>query len=520
LPLCDVISQRTLLVAAALVALSVGCSPLPTRHSPVARVGGRLAHQARRADALGLTPAAAHAMGSARVGDLVRAIGAIRRPEDRTSADGESVEPTADQAWARDLAKEHRHEIDDSYETAGSGATYFQPVSEARVRALYVEEPFSTYNEQGREFHDGLNLYMSDRAVVRLVEHVVFTAEPEFSVVQNSRTRQSPGDDEDYTLRFQELALSTRFGFAEMTVGRTPLWWGPGRHGALLVSNNARPFDLIKLGTAGPQLLPGWLGYLGHVQAETFVARMETDRAVSEPYIWGLRVSTRLNPWIEFGASRTAQFGGRGRAVGWGTVRDVVLADTENDPGDPGNQLASLDVRFVLPFPWQPLELYAEVGGEDEAGGFFSKTAWLAGVYLPRIGPWNQLELTVEVADTKVSGSPGVWYSNRHYPDGYTYHEQVIGHHLGADGLDIFSELRLHPTSDVEVFASFGFEEHFRQSPVRERVYQVRAGVEARVWRRLWLHLVWGIDLWRNFRQVDGDDEVGHGLGVGARWTM
>ena len=29
--------------------------------------------------------------------------------------------------------------------------------------------------------------------------------------------------------------------------------------------------------------------------------------------------------------------GSAGRAVGWRTVRDVLLADTENDPDDPGS---------------------------------------------------------------------------------------------------------------------------------------------------------------------------------------
>jgi len=47
----------------------------------------------------------------------------------------------------------------------------------------------------------------------------------------------------------------------ELEVGRDSLWWGPGYNGALLMTNNARPFDLVKLSNAYPYRIP-WIGLL------------------------------------------------------------------------------------------------------------------------------------------------------------------------------------------------------------------------------------------------------------------
>jgi len=213
-------------------------------------------------------------------------------------------------------------------------------------------------------------------------------------------------------------------------------------------------------------------------------------------------------------------FGGEGRPVTARTIGHVVTARTENSSGDPGDQLAALDARIIVPWRFQPFEVYCEVGGEDEAGGFFSKEAYLVGLYLPRIGRSSLLEFNFELANTTVPGTPRVWYRNSNFPDGYTYHGDIIGHHVGTDGLDIFTELRLHPAERLTMFVSHDYEEHLRQDPVEERLNQVRAGVEARVWGGLWLSAYWGIDLWTNFQQIRGEDRVGHVVGAGARWKF
>jgi hypothetical protein len=144
-----------------------------------------------------------------------------------------------------------------------------------------------------------------------------------------------------------------------------------------------------------------------------------------------------------------------------------------------------------------------------------------------------------------VERKPRVWYTSGNFPDGYTYREDIIGHHVGTDGFDMFFELRLHPFGssggedsphddedndsdgdsdnagdDTILFLSYDYEEHFRHDPVEERLHQFRLGVRTRLWRRLWVTAFYQHDHWRNFRQREGDDETGDAIGLGARWVF
>jgi hypothetical protein len=301
-----------------------------------------------------------------------------------------------------------------------------------------------------------------------------------------------------------------------------PLWWGPGRNGSLLLSNNALPLNMVKISTPGPVLLPWIFSRLGLIRGEIFISQLEEDRAVPEPYLAGLRLTSRIFPWLELGLSRTAMFGGRNRPVTGKTIWDVITGRTENDVDDPGNQLASLDARVILPFKFQPIELYGEYGGEDEAGGFFSETAYLGGFYLPRLGPWHQLELTFEYANTAASGKTAVWYRNGNYPSGYTYKGKVLGHHVGTDGINYFGELRIHPFKRrrSSAFVSYNYEEHLVHADVTEEVHQFRMGVEAKAWKGLLATAFFEYDIWKNFQHVRGKDEDGSVLGVGVCWQF
>lgn len=508
--------HRTRWLAVAWTAFYVGCAVPPIRHTPIAKLDSTLALDARRADALGLTPTAVLAAGLLRKGDLARGLGE-GAPE---VSPGEEFEPLpgTDDAWFKDARERHAGAIADALtESTDWEATYIEPLEDVRLRAFSVDDPVRLYNERGREFHEGFNLYLSHRLTARVANRVVLTAEPEFSFVEN---RGATEDDQDVTLRFQELSLSTRLGAVEVTVGRQPLWWGPGKHGALLMSTNAQALDMLRLSTPGPVLLPGFLGYLGLLRGEVFVSRLEEERTVERAHFAGARLVSRVRPWLEIGASRTALFGGRGRSAVTGrTAALVFTGEEENDTDDLRDQLASVDVRLIVPWSLQPFEVYAEAAGEDEGGGVFSHAAQLAGVYLPRLGPWHAIELTFEYAETAKPGRE--LYTDRNFADGYTYKEHVLGHHVGAGGLDLFGEVRLHPwTDDTTVSLSYSYEEHFRLEDVEERLHQIRVGFEVRAWKSLWLSALYQHDLWNNYGQQRGRSRSGHALGVGARWRF
>ncbi len=505
----------------ALLLAGCGVPPGPVRHTSTARIGGRFERTVRRADVLGLTPASLHSTRPSSIGDLLRSF-----PDETDSpADvgevADEVEHSPDMLWFAPWAAGYEEEVADQWDESETGRFRFSPVADSRLRIIAVDKTVRFENEQGREFQNGLNFYLSHRSTARLYDRVVVTAEPELSAIEREGV---PDEDAGVNLRFQELTASVRIGPAEVTVGRQPLWWGPGRHGSLLLSNNARPFDLIKLSTAGPIILPWYFAHLGLIRGELFVTQLETARGVERPILAGMRLESRVLPWLEIGASRTAQFGGKGRSVTGRTIWEVFTASTENDEDDPGNQLASIDARVIVPWSVQPFEVYGELGGEDEAGGFFSREAYLLGVYLPRIGPWHMFELGFEYADTTVFGHLRTWYTNANFPDGYTFHERIIGHHVGSDGQDFFAELRVHaPVVEnlrLSLILAYGYEEHLRLDPVEERLHQIRATVELTAIDTLTFAAFYEHQIWENFAQQRGDHEVGDAVGFGVTWEF
>jgi hypothetical protein len=118
-------------------------------------------------------------------------------------------------------------------------------------------------------------------------------------------------------------------------------------------------------------------------------------------------------------------------------------------------------LKLTLPSKWQPLQVYAEAAGEDEAGGLPSRWAYLTGIYLPRLFNYYRIDLRAEYATNHIAGHPNYWYNHHIYTDGYTYKGRIIGHHMGTDSKDIFVEVSyLIPEKYGKVSISYDREEH------------------------------------------------------------
>ncbi|HLU47466.1 MAG TPA: capsule assembly Wzi family protein [Planctomycetota bacterium] len=508
-------------LAAFLAALVLaGCTVVPgaTARLPLR---GEEERDLRRADALGLTPTASLSMLPLIESDFAWTLAESGETTgartDFAPSGASSVGSTvaADLEWFGRFSEREAPHVEDVVDPLARDETFFAPADDARLRYVWVDGTVRFENENGREFSRGSNLYASNRAVLRVADLFVLAVTPVLSFVEN---RNDLSDDSDFGFELEEVAATARAGPVEVTVGRGPLWWGPGRHGSLLLTNNAEPLDHVRISTADRLLLPGFLAYLGLLRAEIFLARLEGARPIANPLLAGARLSTRLLPWIEFGASRTAMFGGKGRSVSAQTILDVITARGENTPEGPGDQKASLDARIILPFSWQPIEIYGEYGGEDEAGGFFSNVAYVAGLYLPRIGPLEWLELSFELADTSLSGERNTWYVSDDYLAGYTHEGNIIGHHAGPDAFDLWLSLVVHLDPSLRMEVSYDFEEHRKLDPVTERLHQFRVTVTKTVREHLDLSVFVGYDRWRNFRQVFGDDETGAAVGCALHW--
>jgi hypothetical protein len=251
------------------------------------------------------------------------------------------------------------------------------------------------------------------------------------------------GESGDDGTRLGETSIETGIPSAALQIGKIATWYGPGRLGALLFTNNAQSYPGIRLHNPVPIAVPGLFSFLGNVQYDLFLARLESDRPIPNPYLFGMRLAARPGRFLELGVSRSMIYGGEGQDSGLSAWWDAFKGENTNDPGDSGlvNQIAGFDVTLTLPFQSQPVQAYLEMAGEDQAHllgtsiPFPSKFAYVTGVFLPSLFGSAAHDLRVEWARNHWRGNGQVWYVHPVSGEGYAhfYRGRVLGHPMGTD---------------------------------------------------------------------------------------
>jgi len=310
-------------------------------------------------------------------------------------------------------------------------------------------------------------------------------------------------------------------------------WWGPGWDGNLILSTNARPIPTISLDRRVPEPFETkWLSWIGPWSFHSFIGRLEKERTIPNPYLWGMRGEFRptLVDGLEIGFFRMMQLGGKGRPEGFSTWVDSFLGQDnyggqskhQDKSKEPGNQLAGIDVR------WKALDLpiafYGQVVGEDEDNFLPNALMFQYGVEA-----WKRLsQSTIRVfaeyvdlttiwwSDPDYSHNPAynVSYGHTIYQDGYRFKGRPIGHwsdqdsriitagcilqrvdgvgwgttlkigELNSDAsggssisnkvssdyfsMDVFNS-RYYPSYDLAVYSSIGWESIAQQSSTKNR---------------------------------------------------
>jgi hypothetical protein len=315
------------------------------------------------------------------------------------------------------------------------------------------------------------------------------------------------GDDGN---RLLEAAIEVGYPWFAIQAGKISTWYGPGRHGALILTNNAAPYPGVRIHNPEPIFPKGRSSFLGGLQYDLFVARLENSRPIPHSLLSGIRFSVKPSPHMEIGLSRTMHFGGRGEKGGISEWWDAFKGLDQDDPD--GNGIYGFDVSALLPFRFQPIQAYLEMAGEDQEDGDVvslpSKWAYLAGVFLPSIGRNARWDLRVEYAANHVSGNGPSWYVHPASGEGYAhrYRGNLLGHFMGTDAWDFHVEGRyyLHPSA----FVNLSFERLLRYGPVWERRSIAAAGMTG-----------WITPSWRGEARVSFDRLSGQGGGTGSTGT-
>ena len=251
------------------------------------------------------------------------------------------------------------------------------------------------------------------------------------------------GEDGENGTRVGETAIEVGFPSASLQAGKIATWYGPGRLGALIFTNNAQSYPGIRFHNPVPIAVPGFFSFLGNVQYDLFFARLEEDRPIPNPVLFGMRLATRPSRYLEVGVSRSMIYGGEGHDSGLSAWWDAFNAQNTNEPSAAGlsNQIAGFDVTLTLPFAFQPVQAYLEMAGEDAADlgntsiPFPSKRAFVIGVFLPTLFGSAAHDLRVEWASNHWDGKGPSWYVHSASDEGYAhfYRNRVLGHPMSTD---------------------------------------------------------------------------------------
>ncbi len=244
----------------------------------------------------------------------------------------------------------------------------------------------------------------------------------------------------------------------QVSFGKQSLWWGPGQGGPMMFSNNADPANMFRVNRVTPLKLPGILGWLGPMRTEFFLGQLAGYEFIlspsglvgqfghslaSQPFIHGQKISFKPTPNFEFSVSRTTIYGGPGFPLTWHTLGRSLLATTNERagaPNKPGDRRSGVDFTYRIPKLRKWLTFYGDGFTDDEFSpiGYFDRSVWHAGIYMPQIPRLHKLDFRAEgvYTDNPLGGGlgHGFYYFNGTWRSGYRNRGSLIGSWIGREG--------------------------------------------------------------------------------------
>ena len=272
--------------------------------------------------------------------------------------------------------------------------------------------------------------------------------------------------------RLLDAYVSYTFSNNQFTFGKQTLWWGPGRSGATLFSNNAEPVTMLRYDRIVPLTLPGFLKYLGPMRMQFLVGRLsgaqfvQADNSIigapgvalkDQPFIHGEKLSFKPTENFEFSFSRTVLFAGEGAPFTAHTfLRSIFSLSGGAEQNDPGDRRVAVDATYRIPGLRKCLTGYVDGFSEDQPfpPSYPTESTWISGFFLRCVPALPHLTIRAEglLSPHRDLAFPGFFYFNVHYLSGYTNNRQLIGSWIGreGDGEQIWATWNLSPRSSIE----------------------------------------------------------------------
>jgi len=239
------------------------------------------------------------------------------------------------------------------------------------------------------------------------------------------------------------LTKLSKFNFS---FGKQSGWWGPNDGGSLLLSNNAEPIYMFRVMSDSPVTLPWIFKYFGPVKGDFFMGQLAGNEFPPRPLFHGEMVMCKPTKYWEFGFSRTAEFGGVGRPITWGSVFNTYFATKSSvwypAWNNPGQRNGGFNFSYQVPKLRDWLTVYGTAMSRDDPTPLVAFTPLRAlinpGFYLSHIPHVPRMDLRGEAVVTNPPAAPNntgnFAYWESFYHDNYTNKKNLMGDWIGRVG--------------------------------------------------------------------------------------
>ena len=267
--------------------------------------------------------------------------------------------------------------------------------------------------------------------------------------------------------RLIDANVSATLGGLQFSLGKQSLWWGPGESGAMILSNNAEPFYMLRITRTSPLQLPWVFAYLGPIRTDSFFGRLQGHRFPPAPFFYGQKISLKPIPSLEVGFSRTVVFAGQGvTPLTFSTFWHSFSSATSGTPPgfdlrrNPGARHASFDFSYRLPGlrRWG-VTLYSDSVSHDDVSPVSAprRAAINPGVYIARLPRLPRFDLRMEAVSTdppttRSNGGKFLYWQGI-YRDAYMNKGALLGSWIGreAKGGQAWMSYWLNPQARLQV---------------------------------------------------------------------
>ena len=332
-------------------------------------------------------------------------------------------------------------------ELAGKSSVRFHWLDEASAEGAYLNSPYRavpyenglgaikasvnplvSYRE-GRHYADGGTFALESVHWATFSKYFSVYAQPRFEGLV-------PDEGSSHAdVRAQRLYGKFTLGNLEMEMGRDSLIWGPGEHGGVLASNNARNLDMGKISNDSPLVLPWLFKYLGPSKFTFFVANLGASYVLSNAYLYGFAGSFKPASFLEVGFEHQITVGGKDAPhVSFGDLVNEFFFYRKDLYGQNlTDHRLGFNARAQIP-QLHRAEVYGECVFEDlgKESFWLQFTQWMgfmSGFYFPLLTSDGSNDLRIEYEHIPASyGRHGIWTS------GLTEDDVLRGSELGPDG--------------------------------------------------------------------------------------